>query len=198
MVEGWFVWAAWPLVAGLLALLAVRRRWGLWHAVGVLALVTYGLWVASVVFFPLFVGDSGEPQFGWQGAWGLINLVPFRSLIRSFNVNPDAQRLLRMHGGNLMLLVPFTLLGPALWPRLRRWWKALLLGLGLSLGIELVQLALRVVVEPPYRSVDIDDVILNTAGAMLGYGIYVMVRRAVSPTGERSESSPEELDSLAE
>ncbi len=189
LVEGWFVWVVWPLVAGLSVFLAVRRRWGLWHTVGVLALVTYGLWVASLVFFPLFVGDAGEPHFEWEGPWMLMNLVPIRSLIRSFTVNPDVERLLRVHGGNLLLLLPFTLLGPVLWPQLRKWWKALLLGLGASLGIELGQLALRVFTEPPYRSVDIDDVILNTAGAMLGYGLYV-VGRAILRRARQAERLP--------
>lgn len=61
-------------------------------------------------------------------------------------------------------------------PQLRRWWKALLLGLGASLAIELVQLVVRWFVDPPYRTVDIDDVILNTAGALLGCGLFVAGR----------------------
>jgi glycopeptide antibiotics resistance protein len=71
------------------------------------------------------------------------------------------------------------LLGSVLWPRLRKWWKALVLGLGASVGIELVQLCLRAVAEPPYRSVDIDDVMRNTVGALFGYGLYLLARRLV-------------------
>jgi glycopeptide antibiotics resistance protein len=170
------MWFAWPVVAALVVLVQVRRRRGLWHALGVLVLSTYGLWIASVLFFPLFVGERPELVMAeWR--WSGINLVPFRSLIDSFE-RPDADRLLRMHGGNFLLLAPFTLLGPALWPRLRKWWQALLFGLGASLGIELAQLALRAFAEPPYRTVDIDDVILNTAGAMFGYGLFVAGRAA--------------------
>ena len=54
------------------------------------------------------------------------------------------------------------------------------MGVGGSLAIELTQLALRVVIHPPYRSVDVDDVILNTAGALLGYGVYVVGRGLLS------------------
>jgi hypothetical protein len=41
-------------------------------------------------------------------------------------------------------------------------------GLAVSLGIELVQLALRLTLTSR-RSVDVDDVILNVTGACLGY-----------------------------
>ncbi len=38
-----------------------------------------------------------------------------------------------------------------------------------SLGIEILQLAISTVVGFPYRVFDVDDLILNTAGAALGW-----------------------------
>ena len=175
-LQGFVVWFAWPLVAGLVLLVQVRSRRGLWHALGVLALATYALWIASVAFFPIYIGRYPGLEDQSVGAWDLVNLVPLRSLIRSFAVDPGGDWWLRVYGGNILLLVPFTLVGPVLWSRMRKWWKALLMGLGMSVGIELVQLALRLVAEPPYRSVDIDDVILNTSGALLGYGLFAAGR----------------------
>ena len=52
---------------------------------------------------------------------------------------------------------------------MERFWKALLLGCGISVFIELTQLLL-----PP--GTDIDDVWLNTLGAAAGYGIFALVR----------------------
>jgi glycopeptide antibiotics resistance protein len=40
-------------------------------------------------------------------------------------------------------------------------------------SIELLQLALCALLQDPYRSVDIDDVIVNTVGALLGYALFV-------------------------
>lgn len=175
VVQGYWVWLAWPALAASVLFQQVRRKSGLWRTLGVLALATYAMWIVSVAFFPmpLLPNDHNMEE------WGSVNLVPSRSFIDSLH-QEDARTLVRLHGGNFLLAVPFTLLGPMLWPGLRRWWKALLLGLGMSLSIELVQFALGRIVGDYYRSVDIDDVILNVAGAMLGYGLYVWGRRRPS------------------
>ena len=48
-------------------------------------------------------------------------------------------------------------------------WKVLFAGAGLSFVIEMIQLLF------PGSVTDIDDLILNTAGAAIGYGIYKLV-----------------------
>jgi glycopeptide antibiotics resistance protein len=77
--------------------------------------------------------------------------------------------------GNLGLLLPLGLLGPIALPALRRWWRIALVALLYSVAIELIQLAV------PDRSADIDDVIVNVAGAMLGYLAFVIVCAALRP-----------------
>lgn len=85
---------------------------------------------------------------------------------------------MRQLGGNLLLFAPFTALLPAFWARCRSWGVALAVGVGGSVFIEAVQLLLSLAVGHPYRSVDVDDVILNTAGAVLGYVLWLLARRA--------------------
>jgi glycopeptide antibiotics resistance protein len=180
-IQGSVVWLTWPVVAGLVVSREVRQHAGLWHALGVLALATYAVWIASVAFFPMPL----LPNDHFMEEWGFLNLVPLRSLVDSFS-NPETREVIRLNGGNFFLLVPYSLVGPLLWPSLRRWWKALVLGLGISLTIELVQFILGKVVGDYYRSVDIDDVILDTAGALFGYGLYVLAQRRArsqSPLG---------------
>jgi glycopeptide antibiotics resistance protein len=165
MISGHVVWAGWlPLAAGVV-FLEIGRREGIWKALGKLALVTYAFWVASVAFFPMPMDEPGVSSSM------RINLVPFRDLARSFSIL-EAGQLVRQHGGNLLLLVPSTLLGPVLWPRLRAWRRALALGSGVSLSIELLQLVFCLLAGNGYRSVDVDDLIVNTAGAMVGYGLF--------------------------
>ncbi len=165
------MWAAWLPVAALVLWLEVRRQVGLWHTLGVLALTTYIFWIASVAFFPMPIEGPPAPGNGGIG-WIMLNLVPFREVLRTFH-HQSWHQIVRLFGGNLLLLVPFTLLGPVLWPRLRAWRWALALGIGLSASIELLQMALCALLNNPYRSVDIDDVIVNTAGALLGYALFV-------------------------
>jgi glycopeptide antibiotics resistance protein len=65
---------------------------------------------------------------------------------------------------------------PVGWERWRLWMATLALGVGVSFGIELGQLAISVVVGIPYRHADVDDVILNGLGTAIGYGTWVGLR----------------------
>ena len=64
---------------------------------------------------------------------------------------------------NLLMFIPVGYLVPVLWNRMNTLWKVLLFGFGLSLGVELLQLAtLR-------GMFDLDDLMNNTIGALLGW-----------------------------
>lgn len=79
---------------------------------------------------------------------------------------------LRQIVGNLLLLLPFGIYGPILWPRLRSVPAILLVGLGLSAMIELGQLTVATWYGFPVRVADVDDVLLNTAGVLAGYLLW--------------------------
>lgn len=73
--------------------------------------------------------------------------------------------------GNLIMLLPLGIYIPLLYPQLRNFFAVLFTGLFFSLLIELFQLVTR------YRSADVDDVMLNTIGACVGYLVFVMLFR---------------------
>jgi glycopeptide antibiotics resistance protein len=98
------------------------------------------------------------------------NLVPFHTLQIYWN-NLGSEFWMRNLFGNLALLLPLGLLGPIALPALDRWWRIALVALLYSVAIELIQLAV------PDRSADIDDVIVNVAGALLGFAVWRVVRR---------------------
>ena len=102
------------------------------------------------------------------------NLVPFHTLAIYWR-NLGSEFWMRNLFGNLALLLPLGLLGPIALPALDRWWRIALVALLYSVAIELIQ---RLV---PARSADIDDVIVNVAGALLGYLAFVTVRAALRP-----------------
>lgn len=57
-----------------------------------------------------------------------------------------------------------------------KWYKALILGFGISLFFEITQLTGLYGIYPrPYRLFDVDDLILNTTGTMLGFAITPMI-----------------------
>lgn len=115
-----------------------------------------------------------QPAYALPGQAVDDNLVPFRTLAIYWR-NLGSEFWMRNLFGNLALLLPLGLLGPIALPALDRSWRIALVALLFSVAIEVIQLAV------PDRSADIDDVIVNVAGAMLGYLAFVFVRAALRP-----------------
>jgi glycopeptide antibiotics resistance protein len=99
------------------------------------------------------------------------NLIPFHTLATYLD-NLGSWFWIRNALGNLGLLLPLGLLGPIALPALDRWWRVALLALLVSTAIEITQLAV------PDRSADIDDVLVNVTGALVGYLAFVVLRAA--------------------
>ena len=66
------------------------------------------------------------------------------------------------------MLVPFGFLVPIIWKNYRKFYKTLFLGAGFSLMIEISQLITN-------RTTDVNDLIANTIGALIGYIIWQIV-----------------------
>ncbi|WP_436319352.1 VanZ family protein [Streptomyces koyangensis] len=111
------------------------------------------------------------------------NLTPGSSL-RSYAEDYTFLAALKQAGGNLLLGFPFGLLLPVLVARRMR----LLRVVGLTAVVMvLVELAQGSVVEG--RAFDIDDVILNTSGALLA---YLLLGRRIGRRYHRLADTPED------
>ena len=75
---------------------------------------------------------------------------------------------------NVLLFVPLGYLFPILFPHLR-WWQMILFGLAFSLTIELLQLITRL------GYADIDDLINNPLGAVIGFLCYKLFLEKHAP-----------------
>ncbi|NGO44356.1 VanZ family protein [Streptomyces ureilyticus] len=131
-----------PLVVRLLVLL-----------VAVAAMVAFAAALAQITLQP---SPASE-------ALTHTNLRPGRSL-RAYLDQPELRDAARQIGGNLLLGVPFGILLPVVLPRARGILRVLTLTAAVMLLVELVQGAMVT-----GRAFDIDDVLLNTTGAMVGY-----------------------------
>jgi glycopeptide antibiotics resistance protein len=110
------------------------------------------------------------------------NLVPFREHAQAvrclLNGCPAATRAARFLFidvlGNMLVFFPigFSLVGAlAGLPNRRRLRTAIALGAALSIGIEIIQLAI------PSRATDVDDVVFNTIGTYMGAAFMVVTQR---------------------
>lgn len=107
-------------------------------------------------------------------------LKPFEEISRA--LNRRSYWLLFMLLGNIIMFMPVGFFPALLW-RGWRWWKSLLAGFCTSAMIELIQFFIG-------RSTDIDDVILNTAGALIGFWVFCLLRAIFPKLIEKFQCQP--------
>ena len=73
--------------------------------------------------------------------------------------------------GNVLAFVPFGAILPVISRRMRGFFRVMLLGFSFSLLVECTQLVTRV------GTFDVDDLMLNTLGAVLGYLFFALCDR---------------------
>ena len=127
--------------------------------------------VARFTFFPFSKVDGKIQPLIFDSANWLnfrINLLPFVYLM-DYEIRREA--LINVIG-NTAMFIPLGIVWPVCFKQLNSHRKVIAAGVGTSLLIEILQL-------PFYDRVsDIDDLILNSLGFLIGYGIYLLVKKS--------------------
>ena len=134
------------------------------------------LWTVFIIYcfilvYVLFLSRGTRVGFTYaEYMQRFTNFIPFKTIIEYVQRYSNGYwRLATLNLlGNLALFVPMGMALPCLFKKLNRFWKVILTVLGMVVIVELVQGVLRV------GSIDIDDVIFNVVGAMIGYGIIMI------------------------
>lgn len=134
---------------------------------GFVLLVIYLVLLTYFLFFAETMGRTPDMRAEYS-----YNLTLFKE-IRRFIVHRDIlgyRAVILNIAGNVVAFMPFGFILPEVWDQLNRWYTITLLGFLFSLGIELAQLVGRV------GSFDVDDLLLNTIGALMGYFAFVVAK----------------------
>ncbi len=140
-------------------------KFNLFHELGLLIFIIFIFW-----FLSLTIRAKLPYTFSFKGS---INLIPFKTILKQikglFEYNQQNNFLINILG-NVAMFIPIGFF-PALLYEKANIKVSLLSGFLLSLFIECLQLILP-------RTTDIDDIILNTIGALLGYLIYKLIAKS--------------------
>lgn len=119
-------------------------------------------------------GDTGKFYFEVHRineATG-VNLVPLNTIALQVNglvADLDAVSLLNLTG-NVFLFSPIGFFLPLIWRRWQPFYKIFWVGFGTTCFIEFVQYFIG-------RSPDVDDILLNTIGVLVGYWVFILLKR---------------------
>lgn len=157
----------------LLALVLLRRHGS---RSGYLWTVLFGLYIMAV----FYVTDPGT-------LYGLLSLKPrhLGYLAEHINLIPFSREIQPVgYGLNVVMFLPLGFLIPLIWQRLGKLRYILAAGCGFSVLIEVSQIL-------SLRGTDVDDVMMNTLGAVLGFGIYRLWDRLTGSRFQQQEAAGE-------
>ena len=132
--------------------------------------VLFLLYLALLSYLMFFSEDFGRtnPNRGYA-----YNLAPFKEIMRfiTYYETLGMKAVVVNLAGNVMAFMPFGFFMPVVSRRSRGSVRIIFLGFGFSLMLETIQLVFKV------GSFDVDDLILNTLGAAIGFFCYRRVQR---------------------
>ena len=173
------------LVGEIIVVVALRT---VINSFGVKILQKVALFIFSVYLIGIFAVTLGNRT---ADSVGDINIVLFSTLKHMFSPTANyikqkgllrGLRALKWIGYpawesivlNFLMLVPLGYLTPCCFRCINRWWKVVAAGFALTIIIESAQLVFK------RGWFDVDDIFLNTLGALVGYGIYKAILRKSS------------------
>lgn len=139
---------------------------GFWKITAKILFVLYIIVLVYFLFFSERYGRSGAQIYRY-------NLVPFKEIQRYIKYRKlfGWEYFIVNIYGNILAFVPFGFFLPIISKNNRSLWSVILYGFEFTLGIELVQLSFQV------GTFDVDDIIMNTLGAIGGYIIFAIFRK---------------------
>ncbi|MCL1990325.1 MAG: VanZ family protein [Defluviitaleaceae bacterium] len=129
------------------------------------------IWGAEYRFYFMRAFMDREPFTFWEIV-SAVDLVPLRSIIFTLRSTVHWPLILRAIGGNIIILLPFSIFLGLLSEKEYALKKVALTVFLVSLSIETLQLGVNLLTGWHNRLVLVDDLILNTLGAVLGYFIF--------------------------
>ena len=162
------------------ALAAMKLKSSRQREIALILFVASIFGILALTLWPSYVWEDSPGMWGhlriligrptWQSNLSLVPFTVFKDYWDDLLKSPVFFFVTLLNFfGNLAIFVPIGLF-PALLFRNSTWKRSAMIGLGMSSFIEITQYLIM-------RNTAVDDVILNTAGAMCGYLIYLLIRR---------------------
>lgn len=130
----------------------------------IISWILFGIYLIMMVYFLFFSEQMGRvPRDTYQ-----YNLQPFAEIKRYLYYAGRVGTVLVLLNllGNIICFIPYGFVIPVLSVRCRSFGKILLLSFLASLLVESIQLVSKL------GSFDVDDIMLNTLGGILGYVLF--------------------------
>ena len=138
-------------------------------------MVRHIIWTYVFIFYAFVVVIDAA---GIGTVW---DFVTYKELYPVINIIPFSSEGVMTYTLNVAMTIPFGFLLPLIWKEFRKSYLVTLVGFGFSLIIEILQLF-------NHRVSDVDDLLMNTIGAIVGFGIWLLFHLIFKKIGDKATS----------
>lgn len=140
-----------------------------------LSLYVYIILLVKVTLFPIPIYKLDLEILQSDNPNGMgNNFIPLHSIVHTINSGVPLKIKMFQLLGNLILLSPFLAYLGLFREKMRKLLNILFVSTIVSLSIEALQFLIGHIVGYNYRSIDIDDVLLNIVGGLIGFVLCQM------------------------
>jgi glycopeptide antibiotics resistance protein len=138
----------------------------------VIEILLFIIYLVGLVYFLFFAESMGRKISNREYSY---NLVLFKEITRFIKYHNELgmTAVLTNILGNIVCFIPFGFMLPILSTKARKFILVCLISFELSIVIEITQLIFKV------GSFDVDDIVLNTLGGLVGFILYYTVNKLV-------------------
>ncbi len=145
----------------------------------ILAAAIFNIYITGIVsltFFPIDFTHKVDSNFNIFD--NKLLLIPFHTMITDLTMG-HYFNLIVHSGGNLLMTVPLGILLPIVF-KVKHKISYFIVFFLFTLTIETGQLLIGCFLNTWYRTADIDDIILNFSGAVIGYIIFLITHKIIT------------------
>lgn len=148
-----------------------KRRYGRRPMMRHLAIYVLIGVVMSILFATIFIDGM---NITFHPGYHLLNLMPFIWIRQTYVMG--TAKMFEQLALNIVMFVPLGFMLPIVFASMRKWWRMLLCVIAFILCIETFQYFIG-------RAADVDDLIMNTTGAWIGYGLMKLAGKHLGEHG---------------
>ena len=163
-----FISIIWCLVRVICAIKTKRADWK--KELKLLLVYVCIVVVARFTFFPFYKVNGEIQPLVYESAKVYSFRINWIPLVNLFDY-PEMRDILINVIGNTAMFIPLGIVWPSVYKGLDTHWKVISAGIGVSLCIEILQLLFY------DRVSDIDDLLLNSLGFIIGYLLYLLAKQ---------------------
>lgn len=151
----------------------IKRKKGIYYNIVLIGFMVYTVLLVGILFFPIIYDKN---IFFYSDSIEFVNLIPFKTIKETIMTN-NPSLIINQILGNIIIFIPMGFSLPILLTKVKSLSRYFIMIPLISIFIESVQLLIDLTVIKSYRYCDIDDIILNTLGGILGIFIFLCANK---------------------